>query len=179
MNQAIHKAQIHPSAYIGPFCIIGYPAENRATWPQTPFGVVIKQDAILAGAVTVDAGTVRDTVVGERCFLMKGAHLGHDVILAEDVTIACGAKIGGHVTIGKGANIGLNAIVHPRQSIPPFCMLGAGTVITKTAVIKPFDVWAGNPGRFLKFNSRGVEKFGLTDSEVQEIIEAWQQNQQV
>lgn len=170
----IQYCEIGEGVYIGANCVIGDMAENRETWGNEPiFGVEIQDGAILAKLVTVDSGTVRTTVIGKRAMLMAHSHVGHDAIIGEDVTIACGAKIGGLVEIERGCNIGLNAVIHPRQHIPPFTMIGAGAVVTKTADMKPFGTWAGNPARFLKFNQRAIEKFGLTPEQVTEIQEDW------
>jgi len=177
-NTQIQQTEILGNAYIGAFCLVGEPAENRATWPDTPFGVEIHDGAILCGMVTVDAGTVRNTVIGKRTMLMKHSHAGHDAIIGDDCTIACGAKLGGFVELGNGCNIGLNAVIHPRVKIAPFCMVGAGSVVTKNTQTKPFEIWAGNPARFLKFNQRAVEKFGLTPEQVTEIQNNWNERQE-
>lgn len=169
----VSNCEIGSGVFIGAGCLVGEPAENRDTWPETLFGVEIQDGAILAKLVTVDAGTIQKTVIGKRTMLMAHSHIGHDAIIGDDVTIACGAKIGGFVEIGKGANIGLNAVIHPRVKIAPFAMIGAGAVVTKTADVKPFGIWAGNPAKFLKFNQRAVEKFGLTPEQVTKIQEDW------
>ncbi len=170
----IQHCEIGEGVYIGDYCIVGDMAENRETWGNEPvFGVEIKDGAILAKLVTVDAGTIRNTVIGKRTMLMAHSHVGHDALIGEDVTIACGAKVGGLVVIEKGCNIGLNAVIHPRQHIPPYCMIGAGSVVTKTANMKPFGIWCGNPARFLKFNQRAVEKHNLSPEQVTKIQEDW------
>lgn len=171
----VRNSNISASAYVGDYCVIGAPGENRDTWPDEMhlFGVEIQDGAILAKLVTVDAGTIRNTVIGKRTMLMAHSHAGHDALIGDDCTIACGAKIGGLVEIHRGANIGLNAAIHPRQVIAPYVMIGAGAVVTKNLETKPFCVYAGNPARFLKFNQRAIEKHGLTPEQVTEIQEAW------
>lgn len=169
----VSNCEIGSGVFIGAGCLIGEPAENRDTWPETLFGVEVHDGAILCGLVTVDSGTVRNTVIGQRVMMMKGSHAGHDAIIGDDVTIACGAKIGGHCEVGKGSNLGLNCVLHPRVKIAPFAMIGAGAVVTKTADVKPFGIWAGNPAKFLKFNQRAVEKFGLTPEQVTQIQNDW------
>ena len=174
----IQQTEILGNAYIGAYCVIGDPAENRDTWPEQPYGVEIHDGAILAKLVTVDAGTVRNTVIGKRVMLMAHSHVGHDALISDDCTIACGAKIGGFVELGKGCNLGLNAVIHPRVKIAPFTMIGAGSVVTKNTETKPFGIWAGNPAKFLKFNQRAVEKFGLTAEQVTEIQNNWVNDRQ-
>lgn len=151
-------SEIHPTAvigpnvligenvYIGPFCIIGYPAEHKKYWPN--WGrVVIGDNVILTGHVTIDAGTEQVTKIGNNVFMMKHSHVGHDAEISDGVTISCGAKIGGHCFIGKNTNIGLNAVIHQRKFISEGCMIGMGTVITKDFLTFPNRKYVGVPAR--------------------------------
>lgn len=169
----INKTTIYENVYIGALCLIGEPAENRATWPDVPFGVEIHEGATLTKLVTVDAGTVRNTVIGKRVMLMAHSHIGHDAIIGDDCTIACGAKIGGHVELGKGCNLGLNCVIHPRVKVPQGCMIGAGAVVTKNMELKPFCCYVGNPARFLRWNQKAIDIAGLTMEQVTEIQNEW------
>jgi len=169
----IQQTEFFGSAYVGAYCLIGEPAENRATWPDTPYGVEIHDGATLCKLVTVDAGTIRNTVIGERVMLMAHSHVGHDAIIGDDCTIACGAKIGGHCELGKWVNIGLNAVIHPRCKVPQGCMIGAGAVVTKTTEMKPFCCYVGNPARFLRWNQKAIDTAGLTPEQVTEIQNDW------
>jgi acyl-[acyl carrier protein]--UDP-N-acetylglucosamine O-acyltransferase len=161
--KAIHKtAVVHPTAiiydnvvieenvHIGPYCIIGAPAEWKGK--ESTKGVRIGYGSILTGLVTVDAGVEQTTFVGPKCYIMKHAHIGHDAFIYNDVTVSCGAKIGGHAIIGKNNNIGLNAVVHQKKEIPPNCMIGMGSVITKGLVMKAGMKYAGNPAKLLGEN---------------------------
>ena len=162
----IRYVSVHENVYVGAFCMLGEPAENRATWPEQEFGVEIHDGAILCGLVTVDAGTVRDTVIGKRVMLMKHSHVGHDAIIGDDCTIACGAKVGGFVELGRGCNLGLNCVIHPRVKVPSGCMIGAGEIVTKHMELKPFCCYVGNPARFLRWNQKAIDIAGLTAEQV-------------
>ena len=129
---------IHPTAiigdnvtlgdnnYIGAYCIIGDKAEHKAYWDNPKGTVIIGDNNIITGLVTIDASTHRyGTIIANNCFIMKHAHIGHDCLIMSDVTISCGAKIGGHSTIGIGSNIGLNAVLHQFSIIEAGCMIGA------------------------------------------------------
>jgi UDP-N-acetylglucosamine acyltransferase len=175
---------IHPTAvigpnvemgdnnYIGPFCLIGYPAEHKDFWPggviQTDMRdiiinpsaegitgkVIIGNNCKLTGLVTVDAGTTLPTVIRDGVWILKHGHIGHDAMIKDNVVISCGAKIGGHCEIGEGSNIGLNATVHQRVIIPEGCMIGMGTVVTKKTELKPFRKYAGVPAKDIGENKR-------------------------
>lgn len=157
---------IHPTAiigpnvemgdnnYIGPLCIIGYPAEHKEFWDKPIGKVMIGSNNKFTGHVTIDAGTIGATAIADNVWMLKHSHVGHDAIIANDVVISCGAKIGGHCIIGGGTNIGLNAVVHQRVEIPPMCMIGMCAVITKKTELFPIMKYAGNPARCLGVNKK-------------------------
>jgi len=161
-----NKTYIHPTAliadnvvieegvYIGPYCVIGFPAEWRDKEDLENKGVLIKKGSRLTGLVTIDAGVDRTTTVGENCYLMKHSHVGHDAILHDDVTLSCGAKVGGHTVIGKKTNIGLNAVIHQKLNIPEGCMIGASAFVGKRSALKANHKYAGVPVKELGPNIR-------------------------
>lgn len=164
--QYIHEtAYIHPTAiigpnvtiekdcYIGPLCIIGMPAEWKGK-EHNDCGVVISAGTRITGMVTIDSGATGVTVIGERCYLMKHSHIGHDAILGNDVTVSCGAKVGGHAVVMGGCNIGLNACIHQKKIVPIGCMIGMGAIVTKKTEMQPNGKYAGVPARFIGENVR-------------------------
>ena len=167
------NVQIHPSAviadnviieddvYIGPNCIIGYPPEDISVFPQAPYTVHIGSGTKITGGVTIDAGTVRNTYIGNDCFLMKGAYVAHDVVIGNKVTLSSHVMLGGHVEVMEGSNLGMGCIVHQRQTVWPYCMIGMGAIVTKKLIIEPFGIYAGNPAKKIATNDRGIEKSGL------------------
>lgn len=176
---------IHPTAvigknvelgtgnYIGPHCVIGYPAEWKSKWGTDPGKVVIGNDNIITGLVTIDAGGTGITHIGHGCFIMKHAHIGHDSIIEDFVTISCGAKIGGHTHIMEGATVGLNASIHQKQIIGAWSMIGMGAVIPKKVLIQPFNKYAGNPVRLLGVNLKMMDSGSLSEEEIKETIKRY------
>jgi UDP-N-acetylglucosamine acyltransferase len=155
---------IHPTAiigdnvilgdnnYIGAFCIIGDPAEHKKYWGQEKGKVIIGNNNIVTGLVTIDAGTEVPTIIEDGCFIMKHAHIGHDCRIMNNVTISCGAKIGGHSIILDNSNIGLNAVLHQFSEIAEGCMIGASAFFK--GISKPYTKYAGVPARELGSNIR-------------------------
>jgi UDP-N-acetylglucosamine acyltransferase len=155
---------IHPTAiigdnvilgdnnYIGAFCIIGDPAEHKKYWGQEKGKVIIGNNNIVTGLVTIDAGTEVPTIIEDGCFIMKHAHIGHDCRIMNNVTISCGAKIGGHSIIGEGSNIGLNAVLHQFSLIKKGCMIGASAFFKGESEVEM--KYAGVPARKLGSNIR-------------------------
>ena len=153
---------IHPTAiigenvilgdnnYIGAYCIIGDPAEHKKFWGQEKGKVIIGDNNIITGFVTIDAGTEYDTFIRNNCFIMKHAHIGHDCRILDNVTISCGAKIGGHSIIKEYSNIGLNAVLHQFSIIEQGCMIGASAFFKGQT--KEFSKYAGVPAKYLSPN---------------------------
>ena len=153
---------IHPTAiigdnvilgdnnYIGAYCIIGDPAEHKKFWGQEKGQVIIGNNNIITGLVTIDAGTDYDTTIASNCFIMKHAHIGHDCIINSNVTISCGAKIGGHSFVKEYSNIGLNAVLHQFTIIERGCMIGASAFIKGGT--EEFTKYAGVPARKIGIN---------------------------
>jgi UDP-N-acetylglucosamine acyltransferase len=142
---------IGPNVKIGPLCIIGAPAEWKGHEHEDG-GVYIGENVVITGLVTIDSGTKGRTVVEAGSYIMKHAHIGHDAYISVGVTIACGAKIGGHTLIGDYTNIGLNAVIHQKLNIPHSCMIGMGSVVTKKTEMEPECKYVGNPARYLSPN---------------------------
>ena len=150
---------IHPTAiigpnvtmgkgnYIGPHCIIGFPAEHRQFWDKECGTVVIGDNNKFTGLVTVDAGTIEETIIGSNCWLLKHSHVGHDAVISDNVTISCGAKVGGHAMIGNNSNLGLNCSIHQWINVPPFCMIGMNACVTKKPDLLPNTKYAGVPAK--------------------------------
>jgi UDP-N-acetylglucosamine acyltransferase len=144
---------IEDDVYIGPYCVIGIPAEWKGREHEDK-GVLIKKGTRITGLVTIDSGVEKITTIGENCYLMKHSHVGHDAQLKDNVTLSCGAKIGGHSIIENNTNIGLNAVIHQKVTVPEGCMIGASAFVGKKSILKPFHKYAGVPVKELGSNER-------------------------
>lgn len=144
---------IEDDVYIGPYCVIGMPAEWKGK-ENIDKGVLIKKGTRITGLVTIDSGVEKITTIGENCYLMKHSHVGHDAQLGDNVTLSCGAKVGGHSIIGNTTNIGLNAVIHQKVTVPEGCMIGASGFVGKKSILKPFHKYAGVPVKELGTNER-------------------------
>lgn len=159
MSTFIHQtAIIYPNVkigenvYIGPYCIIGASPEWKGK--SENYGVSIGDNTIITGLVTIDGGAEKVTIIGSNCYLMKHSHIGHDAIVHNNVTISCGAKIGGHSIIGQNTIIGLNAVIHQRVSIAEGCMIGASAFIGKTLITESYSKYAGVPAKLIGLNKK-------------------------
>jgi len=138
--------------YIGPYCIIGAPAEHRARFGTTQDKVIIGDNNTFTGMVTIDGGMDRNTIIGNNNFIMKHTYIAHDVIIKDDCTICAGVSIAGHCVINDSVNLGMNATIHQRVEIPRRCMIGASAFVGKTSILRPRYKYVGVPVKELKEN---------------------------
>jgi UDP-N-acetylglucosamine acyltransferase len=144
---------IEDDVYIGPFCIIGMPAEWKGK-EHIDKGVIIKSGTRITGLVTIDSGVEGPTIIQNNCYLMKHSHVGHDALIGKNVIISCGAKVGGHAVISDGCNLGLNSVIHQKVIVPEGCMIGASAFVGKKSVLEPFRKYAGVPVKDIGSNVR-------------------------
>jgi acyl-[acyl carrier protein]--UDP-N-acetylglucosamine O-acyltransferase len=136
-------------AGIHPWALIGAPPEHRDWNVGDPIhDPVIAGSALIDAFSTVDAGFHLPTRIGERSWLQKRVHVGHDSVIGDDVELCVGVVLGGHVTIGDGVRVGGNTWVKPRVRIGEGAIIGGGSVVTKD--VPAHEVWAGNPARYMK-----------------------------
>lgn len=143
---------IEDNVYIGPYCVIGMPAEWKGK-EHIDKGVFIGKGTRITGLVTIDSGAEHQTQIGENCYLMKHSYIAHDCIISNNVTICAGAKLGGHTIVATKCNIGMNAVIHQRQIIAEGCMIGMAAVITKKSITTPYKKYAGNPAKCIGENN--------------------------
>lgn len=179
-------AIIHPSAeigegnYIGAYCVIeanviignsnrlesfvsiGTPPEHRTHLTGSRHGVRIGNGNTIREFVTINAGVTCETKVGDGCIFLKGAHIGHDSIVEDKVTLSCGAKIGGYSYLMQGANFGLNASCHQFSLIGAYSIIGMNSCVDKKNEIIPFKKYGGVPARYLNENTIAMQRNHFT-----------------
>lgn len=184
-------ATIGDDNWIGPHVVVGTPGEvrgepHRAAWEApppprddaadegagpAPGGIAIGSRNVIREFTTVQAPFVDRTVVGDDCYLMTKAHLPHDGVLGDRVTVACSVMIGGHGRIGDGANLGLGSVLHQFLVVGPGAMVGMGSVVTKP--VAPYAMAYGSPARVHGVNRVGMERAGVPAAAIDELADAY------
>ena len=157
------NAVIGDNNHFEAYCSIGTPAEHKAYFKNySGKKAIIGNDCVFREFVTVNAGTVKDTVLSDRIIMLKGSHVGHDSDIEDDVTLSCNALIGGHSYIFRGANIGLGAAVHQYSVIGHYSMIGMNSTVIKKTFILPGLTYAGSPAK-----SKGINVVGLKNNNIE------------
>lgn len=186
---AIKENEIHPTAFIGEhvrmgkgnfiganciidgytmigdnnhfhsFCSIGTEPEHKDYFGKKNQGIVIGNNNYFREFVTINAGCEKSTFLENHITMLRGSHIGHDSTIKSGCTISCNVLIGGHSLLGFGVNMGLGSICHQRSRIGSYAMVGMGAIITKNHQPKCFDMFVGNPAKFIKKNTFQAQNY--------------------
>lgn len=148
-------------------CSIGTPPEYKSHFADGDWNEVeIGDDNVIREFVTINAGTKRKTIIGNKNWLLKGSHVGHDVWVQNECTLSCNALIGGHSIIMDGVNMGLASVCHQFSILGAYSMYGMGAIVTKRLDAEPFKIFVGNPATFLKGNSIAIERNNISQQTI-------------
>jgi UDP-N-acetylglucosamine acyltransferase len=136
--------------------------------------LVIGARNIVREHVTMHTGTVFGggvTTVGSDGFYMVGAHVAHDCILGDRVTMVNGSGLAGHVQIGDYVIIGGLAGVHQHVRIGKHAIVGAGALVVRDVI--PFgSVW-GNHAHLEGLNLVGLKRRGFPRETINDMRAAY------
>jgi UDP-N-acetylglucosamine acyltransferase len=175
-------AHVHVAGHttIGARTVI-YPFASLGTPPQSvkyrggPTRLSVGADCDIREGVTMNTGTEDDrgvTEVGDRCFLMVGAHVAHDCKVGSDVVFANNVVLGGHVTIGDFVVFGGQAAV--RQ----FVRIGEGAMVVGLSGVRadviPFGLVQGPLAELIGLNIVGLRRRGLTKADMHRLRQVYE-----
>jgi len=150
------------------FCSIGTPPEYKSHFAEGDWNEVeIGDENVIREFVTINAGTKRKTIIGNKNWLLKGSHIGHDAWVQNDCTLSCNSLIGGHSIIMDGVNMGLASVCHQFSILGAYSMYGMGAIVTKKLDAEPFKIFVGNPATYLKTNSVAIERNNISQQQMQ------------
>jgi sugar O-acyltransferase (sialic acid O-acetyltransferase NeuD family) len=129
---------------------------QKLTSSRFPFASLIHPSVQPGKSVTMGRGCILcagvhltvDIKIGDFVIINLNATVGHDVHLANFVSIMPGVNISGNVKVGDGAFIGSGATILQGLTIGAGATVGAGAVVTKN--IAPGITVVGVPARPLK-----------------------------
>ena len=156
-----------------PGACLGAPPQDRS-YDGEPTELVVGDDNVVREQVTVHRGTAKGggvTRIGSRCLLMVGAHVAHDCVLEDDVTLTNLATLGGHVTVGQGAVLGGHTAVAPFARLGAISFLAGGAMVERD--VPPFAIAAGDRARVRALNVVGLKRNGVPEASRQALDRAF------
>ncbi len=157
---------VHSNAVLG-----GLPQDRKFGGEHTE--VLIGDDNIFREGVTIHraTGMKGKTVVGSRCYLMVNSHVGHNCVVADEVTLINGAVLGGHVHIATRAIIGAYVAVHQ------FCRVGRLAMLSNAccmSVDMPPFFTAMETNTLTQLNAVGLRRSGMSRESINAVRKMFQ-----
>jgi UDP-N-acetylglucosamine acyltransferase len=148
---------IGPAAYVGmdPQHLRFMADANAPTYLVIGDNVIIRESARIHRSTK--PGVENATRIGDNCFIMGSAHIGHDCVVDPDVTMADGSMLGGHVTIGAKAFLGGGVAIHQFVRVGRLAIISGNEAFSND--IPPFA--AARYRRLKGYNAIGCKRVGM------------------
>jgi len=159
---------IGSSNFIGHGAVIGAPPQDVSFSPERNTGVEIGDDNIIREYCTIHRGSAEGTVtkIGNKNFLMAGAHIGHNCVIGNNVIIANNCLLAGHVRVDDGAFLGGGSTFHQFMHVGRFVMVQGSSAFGKD--LPPFVIAAERNSVF-GVNVVGLRRAGFSVKDRDEI----------
>ena len=158
--------------FIGHGAIIGVPPQDVSFSLEGKTKVEIGDDNIIREYCTIHRGSADGsaTTIGNKNFLMSGAHIGHNCLIGNNVVIANNCLLAGHVRVDDGAFLGGGSTFHQFMHIGRLVMVQGSSAFGKN--LPPFVIAAERNSVF-GLNIVGLRRAGLTAKDRDEIKQAF------
>lgn len=167
------KTRIGEETVVHAGAVIGGPPQDFGHKGE-PVSVEIGARCTLREHVTVHAGTAHGksrTTVGDDCFFMVGAHVGHDCVVGDHVVLSNNVLLAGHCTLDDYILIGGGAAIVQRVRIGAYAFISGLSGVTKDVV--PYAYVIGHRGRLDSLNLVGLKRRGFSRDDIKTLLSAY------
>ena len=157
---------------IGHAAIIGTPPQDLSFSDENRTGVEIGNENVIREHCTIHRGSPEGSVtkIGDKNFLMAGAHVGHNCNVGNNVIIANNCLLGGHVFVGDGAFLGGGCVFHQHIRVGRLAITQGASAFSKD--IPPFVI-AAERNYVFGLNVVGLRRAGFSSQERDEVKAAF------
>jgi acyl-[acyl-carrier-protein]--UDP-N-acetylglucosamine O-acyltransferase len=158
--------------FIGHGAIIGTPPQDLSSSPDRKTKVEIGNDNVIREYCTIHRGSPEGsaTKIGDKNFLMAGAHVGHNCEIGNNVVIANNCLLAGHVRVDDQAFLGGGSTFHQHMHIGRLVMVQGSSAFGKD--LPPFVIAAERNSVF-GINVVGLRRSGFSAKDRDEIKKAF------
>ena len=163
---------------IGRDNLIGHGAVIGA-WPQDvsfsaerKTSVQMGDENVIREHCTIHRGSPEGSVtrIGNKNFLMVGAHIGHNCVIENNVVIANNCLLAGHVQVDDGAFLGGGSTFHQNMRVGRLVMVQGSSAFGKD--LPPFTI-AAERNAIFGINILGLKRAGFSAKDRDEIKAAF------
>jgi UDP-N-acetylglucosamine acyltransferase len=158
--------------FIGHGAIIGTAPQDLSFSAERKTYVAIGNGNVIREYCTIHRGSADGsaTKIGDKNFLMAGAHLGHNCEIGNSVIIANNCLLGGHVRVADGAFLGGGCMFHQHMRVGRLAMTQGASGFGKD--IPPFVI-AAERNYVFGLNIVGLRRAGFSAKDRDEIKAAF------
>ena len=158
--------------FIGHGAIIGAPPQDLSFSPERKTMVEIGNDNVIREYCTIHRGSPEGSVtrIGNKNFLMGGAHVGHNCAVGDNIVIANNCLLAGHVRVDDGAFLGGGSTFHQHMHVGRLVMVQGSSAFGKD--LPPFVIAAERNSVF-GINVIGLKRAGFSVQDRDEIKTAF------
>jgi UDP-N-acetylglucosamine acyltransferase len=166
------EVEIGTGNFLGHGAVIGSPPQDVSFKLDRKTKVEIGNDNIIREYCTIHRGTAEgsSTKIGDKNFLMTGAHIGHNCEIGNNVIIANNCLLAGYVRVDDGAFLGGGSTFHQFMHIGRLVMVQGSSAFGKD--LPPFVIAAERNAVF-GVNIVGLRRAGFSAKEREEIKAAF------
>ena len=153
---------------IGHGTVIGAAPQDLSSSPGRKTKVEIGDNNVIREYSTIHRGNPEGsaTKIGDKNFLMTGAHVGHNCALGNSVVIANNCLLAGHVRVDDGAFLGGGSTFHQHMHVGRLVMVQGSSAFGKD--LPPFVIAAERNSVF-GINVIGLRRAGFSAQDRDEI----------
>jgi len=166
------EVSIGSGNFIGHGVIIGAAPQDLSFSPERKTKIDIGGDNVIREYCTIHRGTAEGsaTTIGDKNFLMAGAHVGHNCAIGNNVIIANNCLLGGYVRVDDGAFLGGGCVFHQHMRVGRLALTQGISGFSKD--IPPFVI-AAEVNYVVGLNVIGLRRAGFSAQDRNEIKTAF------
>src|ERR1700737_3292056 len=157
---------------IGPGAIIGAAPQDLSFSSERKTYVAIGNENVIREHCTIHRGSAEGSVtkIGDKNFLMVGAHIGHNCEIGNNVIIANNCLLAGHVIVNDQAFLGGGSTFHQHMHVGRLVMVQGSSAFGKD--LPPFTI-AAERNSIFGINVVGLKRAGFSANDRDEIKNAF------
>lgn len=167
------STRIGADCTLHPQSVIGGPPQSSG-YKGEPTQLDIGESCLIREYVTINRGTVSGggiTRVGNRAHILAYAHIAHDCIVGNNVTMTNGTTLGGHCEIGDFVGIGGLVALHQFVRVAHNAFLAGGAKVDGD--VGPYAIVAGDRAKLRGVNVVGMRRSGMPKDEIRAVRGAY------
>jgi UDP-N-acetylglucosamine acyltransferase len=157
------ETELGAGCEVYPFAMLGGPPQHAGHKPGDPCRLVIGARNLIREHTTMHGGSAFGrgvTTVGDDCAFYVGAHVGHDCIVGDHVTLTNSATLGGHAVISDYVIMAGISAVQQRGRVGRHAFVGGMAGVVSDVI--PYGMVWGNHARLEGLNLVGLKRRGFS-----------------